>query len=519
MSALLLALLTAIPQADPPAPEKASGFTFLRPKGWSRNALDTGAIALQPPGADALECSLFIFPGQDNADMAEEAFHDKMFEALTQASKVDGKVEKTTRGAWRASAARVLTAQQQESWLAVYTTKAGHRVEVLMLVAKTEKLFKAHRPAVEGMVASIEFPGAKPGAIHGLVIPVPPAWTRKDEPSGAVYLIPPQIQTALPYSLVVLPPTPIQGTPWQTHRALVKAMIDQAQWTGGEPAIVHRVEGPGIFIKTGAAGRTAAGEGREFTLFSAAHDGVLEAVVGLNSIDRNVVDPVLAAVAFKTPPKAGARPKIVEAYRRLNQRMAINPNGGAPVAGSLMYDRLWLLSNGVADYSTTYSEGYASSPIPLKVDAALQNGDFGSWKAVGDKIHLTRTAGGNVEIGERDGNGLTIGDKKWEAMPRVDGLKLSGRWEVKSPTGHDWIEFTAEGRFKVEGVLKSVALGDVHPYRPPEKAAGTYEIRDWTMFFKFDDGTAWSTDFSTLGKDLQADTSILFRTTVYPKAK
>src|SRR6185436_6309581 len=100
-----------------------------------------------------------------------------------------------------------------------------------------------------------------------------------------------------------------------------------------------------------------------------------------------------------------------------------------------------------------------------------------------------------------------------------DGLKLSGRWEVKTPLTHDWIEFTPEGRFKVEGVLKTVAFGDVNPYRPPVQASGAYEIRDWTIFFKFDDGTSWSTDFSTLGRDLKPDSSILVRTNVYPKAK
>src|SRR6185436_9877168 len=108
----------------------------------------------------------------------------------------------------------------------------------------------------------------------------------------------------------------------------------------------------------------------------------------------------------------------------------------------------------------------AASPNPRKVDASLQNGDYGSWKAVGDAIHVTRTAGGKVEIFERHEGGLRGGGKDWEAMPRVDGLKLSGRWELKSPPDekvlpyHHWIEFTAEGRFKADGVLKSVAFGD-----------------------------------------------------------
>jgi hypothetical protein len=525
MSVLALSLL-ALLQAAPPEREKASGFTFVRAKGWARNALDNGAIALQPPGGDALECSLFIFPGQDNADIAEDTFHDKMFEALTQASKVAGKIDKSTKGAWRVSVARVIAAQEQESWIAVYTAKSGNRVEVLMFVCKIEKLFATHRPAVDAMVASVEFtaPARRP-AIHGLIIPHPADWTRKDDASGAVYLVPPQIPTALNYLLCILAPIKLQGTHWDTHKALVKALLDQAQWKGGEPVVVHKVEGPGIFIKTGAAGRTAAGEGREFTLFTAAHDGVMEAVIGLNSIDRNVVDPVLKATTFKDPPKAGASPKIAEAYRRLNQRMTINPQGGAMVAGSLMYDRLWLRADGVADFSSLYTEGYAASPLPMKVDPSLQNGDYGSWKRDGDKIHVTRSAGAKPLVFEKTDGGVKGDGKDWETMPRVDGLKLSGRWEIKSPPEekvtpyHHWIEFTPEGRFKVDGVLKFVAFGDVDPYRPPDKAAGTYEIRDWTMFFKFDDGTSWSTDFSILGREIAPDMSILFRASVFMKAK
>ena len=134
---------------------------------------------------------------------------------------------------------------------------------------------------------------------------------------------------------------------------------------------------------------------------------------------------------------------------------------------------------------------------------------------VGDKVHIVRTAGAAPEVYERDGHALKGGGKRWEPMARVDGLKLSGRWEIPS----DWIEFTPEGRFQVEGVLKVVATGDVVNGRPLDKGAGTYEIRDWTIFFKFDDGTAWSTDFSRIGPVEKPDASLIFRTRAYPKVK
>ena len=342
--------------------------------------------------------------------------------------------------------------------------------------------------------------------IHGLAIPLPADWTRKDDPAGVVYLHPPNDPS---YLLAVFPPNKLQAGHWAAHKEMVRQLLQQAQWTGGEPVLVHRPDGPGLFIKTEAAGRTAAGEGRTFTLFSAVHDGVMEAILGVNSINRNVVDPFLEATTFKEPPKSEARPKIVEAYRRMNQRLFINPNGGAMIAGTLQYDRLWLWSNGVADSSTFYAEGYAASTLPLKVDPDLMSGDFGRWKEVEGKIHVVRTAGGAAEVFDR-----ASGPTGWESMMRVDGLKLSGRWGAD-----DWIDFTPEGTFKVSGVLKAVAFGDVAKVRPPDKASGRYEIRDWTMFFKVEDGTTWSTDFSILGRELKPDTAILFRTRAYPKAK
>jgi hypothetical protein len=342
--------------------------------------------------------------------------------------------------------------------------------------------------------------------IHGLVIPLPAGWTRADDPSGAVALRPPNDPS---YLLLVFPPNKLQVGHWAAHKQMVKQLLQQAQWTGGEPVLVHKAEGPGLFVKTEAAGRTADGQGRAFTLFTAVHDGVMEAILGVNTLNRNVVDPFLEATTFKEPPKSDARPKIIDAWRRMNQRLFINPNGGAMIAGNLQYDRLLLWSNGVADSSTFHPEGYAASTLPLKVDPDLMSGDFGRWNEVEGKIHLFRTAGGAAEVFDR-----ASGPAGWETMLRVDGLKFAGRWEAT-----DWIEFTPEGKFKVSGVLKAVAFGDISKVRPPDKGAGSYEIRDWTIFFKFDDGATWSTDFSILGRELKSDTAILFRTRVYPKAK
>lgn len=524
---LLLALLTA-PLQDAVVREKASSFTYAVPKGWTRQELENKSVAHVPPGTDAQKCTLLLLPGQD-VDLDDDAAHEALFRSAIQGSTIDGKIARSTLSGWKRSQVKVTTPQQQELWTAVQTIKQGKRLEAALFVAATEALYKAHLPAVDQVIASIEFGGAGKApapagtAIHGLQIPVPPTWTRKDEPTGAVLLVPAQLAGVRPYFLYVLPPTKLQGTLWETHKALLRGLLGQVKWSA-EPVTVHDVDAPGPFIRSSAAGQVPEGGLKTFELYTVAHDGVLEAVVGVDRIDRNVTDPVLAATTLRTPPKASDRPRIVEAYRRLEQKTYVNREGGAPTAGSLMYERIWLRSDGVADFSTFYLEGYAASPLVTKVDASLLNGDFGAWKSVGERIHLVRREGSPPEIYERDGDGLQGGGRKWEAMPRVDAMKLSGRWASRSPADqkvspwYDWIEFNPDGRFSTEGLLRSVAVGDGRR-KPPDKGSGTYELRDWTLFLAFDDGQTWSTDFSILGRDPKNFPSILLRTTAFPREK
>ncbi len=358
-----------------------------------------------------------------------------------------------------------------------------------------------------------EAPLEKGPAVHGLLLPYPSTWTRKEDPSGAVHLVPPQIEGTRIWHLSVLPPMRLEGTRWEFHKAIVKALLEQVKWAE-EPVTVHTADAPGPFIRTSIAGKIPEGGLQQIELYTALHDDTMEAIVGVNGIDRNVVDPVLKAATFKVSPKAATRPRIVEAFRRLDQKLYGNREGGALTAGSLMYERIWLRSDGVADFSTTYPEGYAASPLVFKQDPGLADGNCGSWKAVGDRIHIVRRAGSPAEIYDRVNGSLRGGGKTWEPMPRVDGLKLSGRWR----TPPSCIEFS-DGKFSSEGALTQVAFGDVERPKPPEKATGTYEIRDWTIFFRFADGRTWSTDFSTLGPEPKSFTAILLRTTVFPREK
>ncbi|HYE99524.1 MAG TPA: hypothetical protein VEJ18_11465, partial [Planctomycetota bacterium] len=398
--------------------------------------------------------------------------------------------------------------------LAIYTALSGKDAGVVLFGA-TEALFHKHLPEVERLVDGLRFKGApEPVGVHGLVIPFPPGWTRQDDPKGAVAFTPPAprgpLDTVWDYTVFVLPSQPLRGTHWQTHKAVfaetMKLLKDPVD-------AIHRADAPGPFIRSETAAKDADGRLIVLTLYSARSASAIECVLVRGQEDRDGLRAILARTTVKSPPKV-ERPRIVEAYRRGEQKMYVNPAGGRMTAGSLQYERLWLRSDGVADFTTVYPAGHAASPEILKYDPGQLDGQIGAWKERGDgTIELVRTAGAPAQVGAREGGRLNLGGQVWQRMPAVDGLRLEGRWGVNEVA----LAFTKDGRFQDDGMMASTALGDTRPGRPPKRGAGTYEIREWTLFVRYDDGAEWSCDFSTIGPDPADLSAILLGTAVFPR--
>jgi len=173
MALLLLTLLAALPQ-EQPAREKASSFTFVRPKGWDRQQLQNNVTALLPPGPDAQQCSCFIFQGQVG-EINELVYHTQLFQSITNLCQID-KTAKAYRGSWQFTWAKILNPQKQNQWLILYTTKSGQHLEAVYFAAASEELLNKHRFAVDRMILGIEFPDARPapsGAPEWKPAPVP----------------------------------------------------------------------------------------------------------------------------------------------------------------------------------------------------------------------------------------------------------------------------------------------------------------------------------------------------------
>jgi hypothetical protein len=511
MIVLALAMLSLLPQ-HPPAPEKGSGYEFVVPKGWTRKPEGADkATTLVPTGSKDVRLILYpLYPVENGTYANENHFHVAMLQALTENGEKKSDPVTGRTGAFQWSRVK-FTAEGTPVQVAAYTAKL-RKYWALVAFAAPAATFETHLPTVEQFVKELKsedqgVPAAAGAqAFHGLLIPLPEGWNRKDA-EGAVQLLPPDPGN---YVVIVLSTQPLRGTLWETQRALFDEVV-KGSGLRKTVAPAHEPDSPGPFLRSSTAGDDANGSIRAVRLYSAPSEGGLECVVVFGPEDFGTTGAMLQGSKVRTPAKEAPRPKLVGAYRRLSQQTHVETFRGEQLITAVPYDRLWLRSDGLADFSPIYREGVAASRAAAKTDPMLQNGRYGSWKSVGEKeVHVVRRAGQAPEIYVRDGASLRLGDKVYESMPFVDGLTLEGRWHLPGAERKRRIEFTAAGRFKDDGLLEDVGVHPVPAWggsrevlypRPPARGEGTYEIREFTLFLKYDDGRVWSGDFSTFGSD------------------
>jgi hypothetical protein len=360
-------------------------------------------------------------------------------------------------------------------------------------------------------------------SVFGLEIPLPEGWTRNDEPEGGVTLVPPRLKEAPleppQYILLLLPPQPLRGTLWETQRSIFDELQKQLLKETVPPK--HEPSVPGPFIRTSTAGKDKTNWTQTLRLNGVLTEAGYVSLVMYGSENSRTIGTILNGVVVKNPPKAAAKPRIVEAWRRLAQQAVTEFHNGAALLTAVPYDRLWLRSDGVADFTPLYPEGHAASPLPPKIDAKMLQGFYGAWTAVGDRdVHVSRAADKPAQVYRRENGKLLLGNQVWEPMASVDGLKLDGKWNLPGASRPRRIEFTAAGRFKDDGLLEDVGHVPVYAWagghvvrlpKPPARGEGRYEIRDFTLLLTYDDGAAWSADFSIEGNDPKDLSKLLLR--------
>ena len=507
MTTLATAILACL------ALQSGDGLAFETPKGWKRTTAPNGKdICLQPPDVSGdKECVVIIMPPEEFEGTLQD-FLDEKVKLATKGNEVQGKVEFLTVGNFRVAwIVQKIPSGALQFW-ALHAAQWGKKAQMALFAATDYELMKKHTPAAQEMFQKVALPGA---TIAGLEMPLPSDWTRQSDPAGWIVVTPPPAM-ATPSKLFIAT-RKFEGSHWTAHRALLKSLVEEAKWKSPYPsASVHH---PGPFIASEVNSTTDASVIRLYTVPTGDHE--MAAVVVTPDLRGNF-GPALLSILEKTtvknPPPSAKRPDVVEAFRRPTMKKFVNADGTF-FYGSVKYDRMVLLSNGVVDFSMVYAEGWAASREVLKIDAGTENGFYGSWKADGKSVRIRREAGKPEEVWERENGSLRFGDQVWAPMPKIDGLRLKGRWSYKSdPANKDlvfnhWIEFAEDGAFKTGGLLTWLSVGDMTGRaKPPETATGTYEIRDWTIWFKVGDAVVWSTDITTLKDDPKELETLLINT-------
>jgi len=205
MNLLLLTLF--LPLQEPSPREEARGLVFARPKGWEKSEdPNTKITSFKPPGLrEGQECTLVLYPTSKGFAGSAQELHDAIFKSVTQGSAVDGDPQAGKAGLFQSSRATMTSPGGPKVWIVVYTAKSADTIGGAAFLATSEALFKTHGPGADEMVKGMRFadeeaPAAAAAgrqAIHGLLIPLPEGWTRKDEPWGGVALSPPPPRSVL----------------------------------------------------------------------------------------------------------------------------------------------------------------------------------------------------------------------------------------------------------------------------------------------------------------------------------
>jgi hypothetical protein len=283
--------------------------------------------------------------------------------------------------------------------------------------------------------------------------------------------------------------------------------------------VLQNADGPGDFIMSSGTWGTRETSAR-VRLYTARAGQSLVAVLwtgqnyGTWSLQTWPLERMLRAAVVKGG-TSRVPLKIVEAYQcvRLHTTHGLDAS-----ASKAQIDRIVLFENGLADFSVKHDEGYDSAPL-AKMDPELNDPAYGAWTAAGNEVRITR--GGKTDVYTREGDSLRRGQDSWQPMLRVDGLRLSGRFGRQSGPSdpiqfHQWIEFFADGRFRMANILwEQIVEGQ--RLRPPETGSGTYEIRNWTLHLKLDGGFEQSQDFLILEGDVKKPGSIRLRTVLFPR--
>lgn len=174
--------------------------------------------------------------------------------------------------------------------------------------------------------------------------------------------------------------------------------------------------------------------------------------------------------------------------------------GGAPYEryASFYDDGIW--------YADIPRYGYAGFRRDEARNDAGTGSYWGTWKLTGSEGELTRpSVTRKMPLKILKDDEIELDHTHYYRCASVDGMKLDGAWtsyanpadpDLKKPGGTKAIlHFSPDGHFRDDGLF-ALFLGSMDGPVKSAPGSGTYEIKDWTLILRYDDGHVRTAAFS-----------------------
>lgn len=522
---LFLATLAGVATAQQ-GREELNGLRITTPVGLQRTVgadrsvrFDVGSLQ---PGQ---MMSLIILPDEPFAGTAEE-WHRALWDSVRGQHTVaqGGQVERI--GAFSCTGAELRDQAGTSLFCALYTATGQGKGVGAIVIGTPRIVWDTWAPTLCEAVgrATLLGPPPAPTEVGCLQLVLEPEWTaRADAAPGWTLLLPPRVQAPGPGAVYLRGDVPLEATHWATHKELWGALAESSGMKP-DPGWTNRETGPGPFVVTIGEWRDKTSNQLAMVRLYTARGASSVAVALLIGTDRGVFDPAVWGLErmLRGGKIKDAQPRLAkpqEAYHVPRGRLTYHADGSTD--RQIKDERLVLRDDGVADFCHDQEEGWDAAPARWKVDRDLNEGWFGRWEAKGDKVLVQRQ--GKLEEYTREGKNLRFGNEVLRPLPNLDGLRLQARFTRKSAPGAPipfrwFLELHADGTCALEGILWSPVV-DGNPVKVPDKGRGTYEIRNWTIYLKLEDGFAQSQDFMIHGEDPKDPQGIWMRGYLYPREK
>lgn len=538
--ATVVLAFTACAQAD-----EFDLLSFTPPKEWKKETKSSVVIYTVTDEQHGTFCQVALYASRNgsggaSADFSEEwrGLVEKIFnvQAPVQIDEMDWSV------GWKLRSGSAPVASESYKFTATLYVYSGQQKVFSVMVNRSstswdeqvkdffsslklkESADKARTPSKPGSQtpeanATIE---SEPGSFGAIQFALPKGWKVASRSESFVALSPKQLDAEESLSLFLLRVIASNAT---IEKALESSWNEALQMLEGQPEYDEgKFYRESLAFKTsegrpllyGAGRYTSNGNRFDMTLYIIQLDGAYARVLAVGRIlPQSIAYPLTSAL--HKPSFRHAIPDFVLKLKFKDQKSiapASPPAPGKGIAG------LWVgISMFGGLFKTTYAyfypdgKAYFASRMPMNgfeglerdADALLTPSYWGTYSFDGESGRIEFQYRGKdkfplVLLGDKLTITTTGTPHKFARLDPVDEARLQGSYGIDLPTGEKpTLSFTKEARFTDRGLLKHMNHW-IYPYRLSDQPGeGTYEIKNFTIIFHYDDGRRFQLSFSGLG--------------------